>query len=194
MRNLFKRKKSESTSPITAEEVSLIDRFINKGDVVFDIGAHEGDWLLEVDKAVPTDIFAFEASSHIYSKLKSRIEGLKTAGTVRMFNKAVASREKTIAFYEYPDRPMLSSAHRRISVEGKATGSPPVQRAVPSTSIDAFCSDNGIHRINYLKIDAEGAEYEILRGCIGMLRRDAIDHIQLALFQIRRSDSCLSLR
>ena len=33
-------------------------------------------------------------------------------------------------------------------------------------------------KIHFLKIDAEGAEYEILRGCRDLLRADAVDYIQ----------------
>lgn len=40
---------------------------------------------------------------------------------------------------------------------------------VPTTTIDEYCAANGIVKIKYLKIEAEGAEPEVIQGATGML-------------------------
>lgn len=49
--------------------------------------------------------------------------------------------------------------------------------AVPMTTLDRYCDDNEIRRIDVLKIDAEGAEPAVLRGARGLLSRGEITTI-----------------
>jgi FkbM family methyltransferase len=42
---------------------------------------------------------------------------------------------------------------------------------VPATTIDAYCEANGIGAVTYLKIEAEGAEPEVLEGAVETLKR-----------------------
>lgn len=45
---------------------------------------------------------------------------------------------------------------------------------VPMTTLDRYCEDHGIRRIDVLKIDAEGGEPAVLRGARGLLGRGGI--------------------
>jgi hypothetical protein len=53
-------------------------------------------------------------------------------------------------------------------------------RSVPFeiVSLDDFCSDEGIDRIDFLKIDMEGLELEVLRGATRMLKEQRFGIIQ----------------
>ncbi|MEO9527170.1 FkbM family methyltransferase [Roseibium sp.] len=42
---------------------------------------------------------------------------------------------------------------------------------VPATTIDAYCASRGVGAVRYLKIEAEGAEPEVLEGAVDTLRR-----------------------
>ena len=43
------------------------------------------------------------------------------------------------------------------------------RQSVEVTTLDAFCRGKGIDRIDYLKIDAEGSDLDVLRGAEGLL-------------------------
>ncbi|HXG75415.1 MAG TPA: FkbM family methyltransferase, partial [Gaiellaceae bacterium] len=44
---------------------------------------------------------------------------------------------------------------------------------------DTFCAERGIEQINYLKIDTEGADLEVLKGASRMLAENRIDLVQV---------------
>lgn len=50
---------------------------------------------------------------------------------------------------------------------------------MPTTTLDAYCLENSISRINILKIDAQGGEALILEGGESLLRNQRIDLIYL---------------
>jgi hypothetical protein len=43
-----------------------------------------------------------------------------------------------------------------------------------SIRIDTFCQDNSIEKIDFVKIDVEGAEFMVLNGCLSMLESGKI--------------------
>lgn len=47
------------------------------------------------------------------------------------------------------------------------------------TTIDKFCEDNRVHKIDILKIDTEGHEKEVLLGGMKMLEKSRIGFIKL---------------
>lgn len=49
---------------------------------------------------------------------------------------------------------------------------------VEGMRLDDFCRNQGIERIDLLKIDVEGHEYRVLLGAAGLIEADAIDGIQ----------------
>ncbi|MBU1933657.1 FkbM family methyltransferase [Patescibacteria group bacterium] len=48
---------------------------------------------------------------------------------------------------------------------------------VPGETLDAFCINNGIKKINLLKVDVEGAEMDVFLGAIGLFSNLAIDFV-----------------
>jgi len=48
---------------------------------------------------------------------------------------------------------------------------------VKATTLDRFCAEHSISRIDLLKTDTEGADLLVLQGAKGMLDRDSIDVI-----------------
>jgi hypothetical protein len=51
------------------------------------------------------------------------------------------------------------------------------QIEIRCTTIDRFCSDRGINQIDVLKIDAEGFDFDVLKGASSMLAEQAIKFI-----------------
>ena|SRR5438067_617319 len=57
--------------------------------------------------------------------------------------------------------------------------SPPGAEDVPITTLDAFCTEQSIPHINFLKIDTEGTDLRVLQGARDLLSRQAIDLVEV---------------
>ena len=53
-----------------------------------------------------------------------------------------------------------------------------MQETINLTTINIFCKQNKIKKINFLKMDTEGHELEVLKGASNLLNKNLIDFIQ----------------
>ena len=51
--------------------------------------------------------------------------------------------------------------------------------SVDVVTLDEFCQTKGIDQINYLKIDTEGGDLEVLKGALNMLTGQKVDLLEL---------------
>ncbi len=52
---------------------------------------------------------------------------------------------------------------------------------VPIVKLDDYIDEKSIKRINLLKIDTQGTEDEVLKGCVNALKANIIDYVELEL-------------
>lgn len=166
------RGKGHKDDPITDEERLMIRKCIRTGDIVFDVGAHHGLWSESVLKSAQAQIHAFEASKDAYQVLQDRLSGKVTLNW-----NAVSNRDEALTFHVYRDDARLSSLHRRTSVEDQLLTSGFDAITVPGVTIDSYWAGRS-EQIRFLKVDVEGAEYDVLRGARTLLRRGQIDFLQ----------------
>ena len=165
-------KRKRDRNPITDDERLMIARCLRDGDVVLDVGAHHGKWSEAVLANCKAEIHAFEASSEAYSVLTE-----KFGDDITLNWNAVTSRNADQVFNVYRDDARLSSLHRRHSVESSLLTLGYDAITVPGITLDKYW----MHRkdqIRFLKMDVEGAEYDALRGAVGLLRRGQVDFLQ----------------
>ena len=128
-------------------------RYLNAvGGFILDIGSHIGSFSLAAAKRFPkAKILCFEPSAANYVILKKNIEinGLKN---VKAFNKAVSSNQREIPFYP---NPINSAADSMYNSKGFSV-------KVPSISLKRIFEDNAVKKCAFVKMDCEGAEYDIL--------------------------------
>ncbi|BCS55957.1 hypothetical protein GSbR_13200 [Geobacter sp. SVR] len=72
----------------------------------------------------------------------------------------------------------MSAFHRRVDLEAQNGLQEPRQGIVSATTLDAYCLTKQIKRINFLKIDTEGSELDVLKGSHQLLQHGHIDYIQ----------------
>ncbi|MEG4862378.1 MULTISPECIES: FkbM family methyltransferase [unclassified Microcoleus] len=161
-------------------EFNVIKRFINSGETVFDIGANVGGWTEEVLNVVPdVEVHIFEAVPKIYQELIKNITSKNLFRKLIPNNCAVSKTDGVTKICYYPDSPQWSTMYRRgFHVESTCGLQPPQSVDVLATSIDGYCNRLGIKRVNFLKIDVEGAELDVLSGAKELLKSGRIDYIQ----------------
>jgi len=159
-------------------ELSVIKNFIKKNDIVFDVGANVGNWSREVLKnhAVET-LFMFEPEPISFATLTQNLCNVKKA---HLFNMGVSNKQSMKEFFVYGNKNRtLSTFYRRsMEVEKRFSLQSKKSSDVLVVTLDEFCKTNHIHHINFLKIDTEGSEFDVIQGAIGMIENNKIDYIQ----------------
>lgn len=137
---------------------------------IFDVGANQGTWSLMGAGKFPRAAFhAFELSPPVAEMLMASV-----AGEPRIFPNArgLSDGDKEIEFLYAPDWNTLSSG---VAV----TGHTPTQKMRGLVIRgDAYCREKNIESIDFLKMDVEGMEDQVLRGFGDLLARKAIRVIQ----------------
>ncbi|MDY6806539.1 MAG: FkbM family methyltransferase [Cyanobacteriota bacterium] len=167
---------------LDAGELNVIARFIRSGDVVFDVGAYIGQWTDEVFKQCRGDslwMHSFEPHPQIYQKLVANLAQPISLGRVFPNNFALSNSEEIKTLYDYQDCRFLNTLYRRNWEDEKNNKmGTPQQFPILVTTLDAYCQRWEIQRINFLKIDVEGSELDVLKGATKMLAAGKIDYLQ----------------
>jgi FkbM family methyltransferase len=146
-------------------ELAFVEAFLRPGMTALDIGAHNGLYSLLASKKVGPRgrVISFEPSPRERKALRLNL-ALNWMRNVSVQGMALGSEAGEADFY---------------LVEGYATGCnslrPPAVESetrklrVKTISLDEFLRDRRIHRVDFIKLDTEGAELEILRGARKLL-------------------------
>lgn len=142
--------------------------YFDKPPAIFDIGAHEGHYTKFVLETIPgADCYLFEPNERLYHTL---------CGYKKVFLLAVSDKNGMKTFYSCPkENDELSSLYKREVFS--QTGCQ--ESVVYCTSIDSFSLENVIKEIDYVKVDVEGAELDVLSGCPSMMRNKKIKFLQI---------------
>ena len=142
---------------------------LKRGDTVVDCGAYIGEFTLYASKAVGPEgkVIAFEPEPALYKKLEANI-ALNDAKNVILVNKGVWSGEGALKFIGN-DKDGYS-----FMVADKADGTV----SLPVTTLDAALRHIGVTKVDFIKIDVEGAEMEVIKGAAKTL---AGSHAHLAI-------------
>jgi len=142
--------------------------------VVFDVGANTGQSANKYLKAfADSKIFCFEPVQRTLLQLQINLRG---HNNVLIFNLALSSTNGTgKMILEGPsDMFFLLGASRDMQLNDATR-----LEEVPLETLDGFCREQKIDHINYLKIDTEGADFEVLKGADNMLSQRKIDVVEV---------------
>lgn len=144
-------------------------------DIVFDIGANVGQSSrLYLVKFPNAHIYCFEPVSDTFRRLQDKLQSNERVDCYRL---AFGSSKST-------GRMVLQGSSNKMfflldpSKESPANNNVPTE-SVDIDTVDGFCHTNGIDRINFLKIDTEGGDLDVLKGAVNMLAEQKIDFVQV---------------
>jgi FkbM family methyltransferase len=143
--------------------------------VIFDVGANVGHFTKTVMNLNETAVvYAFEPHPITFAKLRGNDFGRG----FHSFNYGLGQANTNGRLYDYMDQDGSehASVHRGV-IEQIHLGQA-ISHDIRIRTLDAFVSENGIGRIQLLKVDTEGNEMAVFRGGENTIRSGAIDVIQ----------------
>ncbi|HEX5975762.1 MAG TPA: FkbM family methyltransferase [Nitrososphaeraceae archaeon] len=157
---------------MTIHEDDIITRFTpNEGDIVIDIGAHIGLYTIIGAKRVGAQgkVVAIEADPENFEMLNRNIK-LNQLTNVIPLNYAVFSKETKIKLY-LPSGESGFTKYNTIMPNWINTQEKFVE--VNANTLDYLLQLNKIRqeKVNWIKIDVEGAEFEVLKGATNVLSK-----------------------
>jgi FkbM family methyltransferase len=157
---------------MTNHEDDIIEHFTPKqGDIVVDIGAHMGRYTIISSKRVGTNgkVVAIEAHPGNFEMLNRNIK-LNQLTNVIPLNYAVYSKETKIKLY-LPEEDSGFTIYNTIMSNRAGTEDKFVE--VNANTLDYLLQLNQIREeeVNWVKIDVEGAEFEVLKGATNVLTK-----------------------
>jgi FkbM family methyltransferase len=145
---------------LPGHESHILTKFTPKeGDTVIDIGAHIGRYTITSSKQVGNTgkVLAIEADPDNFQLLKRNI-ALNNLTNVLPLNYAVFSTRTRMKLYEQS----ASAKYNSLMLTRAAKTKNYVE--VNADTLDSILKLNEVNRVNWIKIDVEGAEFEVLKG------------------------------
>lgn len=154
---------------------SLKNLLDDKVITIFDVGANQGDYSMALNKLFPNAIIhSFEPHPKTYAKL---VECVNNAFFTH--NLGVGELNTEIKLYDYATTNESGSQHASIfqGVIEEIHHNTAQSYDIRLITLDKFVKDNGITKIDLLKIDTEGNELGVLKGASECLKNQIIDII-----------------
>jgi FkbM family methyltransferase len=137
---------------------------VKRGDVVLDCGASIGLYTLHALTLGASRVIAVEPSPRNIECLKRNLAEPIRANRVVVVAKGVWEKEEMRTLRVQPENSAADSV--ALNYRGSAVGP-----QVPVTTIDAIVCELGLERLDYIKMDTEGAERAALVGASDAIRR-----------------------
>ena len=137
--------------------------------IAFDIGAHVGVFSVYAAKKFPgVSVYSFEPDPHNFELLSKNIRLNGFEDRIHPFQLAISAQSGIHDFFRSKSRPTSNSLFEKNINKNKGYG----RVKVESRTLEEIFEQERVERCDLLKMDCEGAEFEILLGAPpGVLRR-----------------------
>lgn len=136
---------------VKGDDSFRLDYPLGRDSVVIDLGGYRGDWAAKIHSRYGCRIYVFEPVPTFCALIRRRFSGIPS---VRAFEYGLAGAEAMISISLSEDS---SSAYKQNEV-----GTVDIQLR----SIGDFLRSEGLARVDLIKINIEGGEYELVRALI----------------------------
>lgn len=155
----------------------------DKKIIIFDVGANIGQSLKEFKDRLPNaEVHCFEPESKNFRQLSD--VGAKYSDCY-LVNAGIGAKDGVLTINKYDESGLNSflaisknsltvkaGSHKKVNESLKKEQE---QEECKIITLDGYCVENKIDKINLLKIDVQGFENEVLKGSKDILSRAAID-------------------
>jgi FkbM family methyltransferase len=143
--------------------------------MVFDVGANTGQYLdvLLAECGEEIDCHTFEPAEATFLPLE---EHFKSKSFIHPVQIGLGKENGSIDLFSNHDSSTIASLYPIYNLEQRTTLVR--KESITIRTMDDYCAENGIERVDFLKIDVEGAELDVLLGAEKMLRDGKIRFVQ----------------
>ncbi|MBP0496118.1 FkbM family methyltransferase [Roseomonas indoligenes] len=145
-----------------------------QGGVLLDVGANYGSYADYLSRIAPTArIHAFEPHPRTFKRLAQHLSGKD----VTLVQQALSDQPGELELFDFAD----GDGSTQASLSQEAVGffaDRMVRHAIQSTTLDDYMEQAGIDRVDFLKIDTEGFDLNVLKGAQRAIRDRRIGMIQ----------------
>lgn len=175
---LVKFKKSFEYSSL-----QLFSGLLKQGNTIIDVGANSGLYSIFYSKLVGEEgrVYAFEPDSTTYSFLIENL-ALNECKNVSTYNCALSNKESIVEMVSYNPEDLNLKLQgdsfkymREVFNAREATGS-----GMQAYKLDDLEEIRNVSKIDYIKIDVEGAELLVLQGGLNVIRK----HRPVIIFEL----------
>lgn len=167
--------------------INFVTKYIKPGMNVCDVGANYGLFSILCAKLVGDTgrIYAFEPSFYNFKKMILNFELNNVENLVLPFKLGCFSLNREMSFYEHCNRYSTLSSLSEITYDvEKGKKILPHKSIISCVTLDSFFESFGMSKkIDLLKIDVEGHEYDVLEGANGLLENH---HVKYLIFEISK--------
>ncbi|TWP22895.1 FkbM family methyltransferase [Apibacter muscae] len=148
-------------------EFLYLSEYLKPNNVFFDVGSNVGSYLYYVEKIIGSNhIYGFEPNPYLFKRTKHLFP------SVHLEHLALCNTQGTLTFKvpsinneEISTRGTLKTEY----VEDNETSFKLL--GVPADTLDNYVNKNHIKKIDFLKIDVEGAEMDVIAGGINAIQK-----------------------
>ena len=145
----------------------ILKHYPEKPLVIFDVGANTGQSSVEFSRWLKiAQVYAFEPSPSSFKKLASNVKSFRG---ISIQNIALGAKSGMLTL----SNDFESSMNKVVSKQSSNTID------VEVSTVDKFIGENAISHIDFLKIDVEGFELEVLLGAKEILLRQGVTFIEI---------------
>lgn len=150
----------------TIADIAVSENIIVK--TIFDIGCLDGeDGKYLKSRFLDSSLFLIEADQETFAKNRENYFGKN----IYAFNCAIFDYDGEIKFF-------CKSGHGISSVFNRGDIYPGNISTVPCLTLDSFCEKYSVNQIDIMKLDVEGASFNVLMGAKKILSKTKLIHIE----------------
>jgi len=152
--------------------LNYIKSKVDRNPVVFDVGANSGNYSLLIMNSMP------EANIHAFEPLKETFTLLShncNVPHIHVYNFGFSDENKSRLIYFNLNNLLPSLYHRDLRHLNMSLSQ---SESIDLKTLDSFCAETKITKIDFLKIDIEGHEFYALKGAEKLIMNNCIRFIQ----------------
>ena len=150
-----------------------------KPKMIVDIGAYHGEWTKEVQHIFPNSVFLMVEPMDEKAALLEQIATHSKDKIYFEHGLLAAEADKEIVFYKSETASSVLSEHKENDDFEKVTKK--------TTTLTSVLEKRNITKIDFLKIDTQGYELEILKGATEYLKNTDVVLLEVSLLDIHKN-------
>ena len=152
---------------------------LDEDSIVFDLGGFKGKYAEQIHKKYKSNIYIFEPLPRFITLIKENFQG---NDKVRVFDYGIGGKTEDLNLVISEDASYLISPREVENTEGME-----IETVKIKSFKDAY-DETGVDKIDLIKINVEGAEYEIMQNIFDNDLVSKIDNFQIQFHNV--TDDC----